>query len=46
MIHKISISMVKSMIIIGMLQGLGLAVAEKFGKEGYPAGMTGLSTDN
>ncbi|MCL6258843.1 SDR family NAD(P)-dependent oxidoreductase [Aquiflexum sp. TKW24L] len=37
--------MQKSILIIGMGQGLSLAVAEKFGKEGYQVGMISRSPD-
>jgi short-subunit dehydrogenase len=37
--------MQKSILIIGMGQGLSLAVAEKFGKEGYQVGMISRSID-
>lgn len=37
--------MQKSILIIGMGQGLSLAIAEKFGKEGYQVGMISRSAD-
>jgi short-subunit dehydrogenase len=37
--------MKKTMLIIGMGQGLSMAIAEKFGKEGYAIGMISRSAD-
>lgn len=37
--------MTKTILIIGMGQGLSLGIAEKFGKEGYKIGMISRSTD-